>query len=451
MSLPFALTSWDNPKHARDACVRHPHRCSIPSVRLLLVMQVLTVLASALVASLLLSLPMTVVNSSPSPPLQQPPTLTRRSPFSSRLSGIFLNTGPPHRTRRPVLTPDASDTTQQAPTRWCASCTKSLLWFLLFVYCALFVLLAFSHRAQTYIIYLHWVRPPSFLFPLSRLNPYRLASSARVVQQQHLRGWHLLPPGPPFVDGSERHFDHLLARPAQRVVIFFHGSSGTRACPGKRVDTIRLLAAHFQAHIVTFDYSGFGDSGGRPSEEQLNADARSIFDWVQERVSEDTDVIVYGQSLGTFAAVDLVAHLSDKSAGVEAEDIGTRVVILDAPPASLVDAALTHPVARPFRILPKTDSFFRYVLREKLDSTAKVQRIRIPLLILHGEQDAMITIQQGERLYEAALKGGNADVKFVRFPTCGHNNVNAAPEYLRVIHQFFEKHLSDQCRLKPRP
>lgn len=54
--------------------------CCIPSIRLLRLVHVLTALTSALIASLLLSLSLTVVNSSPSPPLQHPPTLKTRSP-----------------------------------------------------------------------------------------------------------------------------------------------------------------------------------------------------------------------------------------------------------------------------------------------------------------------------------------------------------------------------------
>lgn len=70
-----------------------------------------------------------------------------------------------------------------------------------------------------------------------------------------------------------------------------------------------------------------------------------------------------------------------------------------------------------------------------IDSTVKVQRIRIPLLVLRREEDPVITIQYGDRLYAAALKGGNAN-KFFRFPTCGHNSFSAVLQYLRIDNGF---------------
>lgn len=345
-----------------------------------------------------------------------------------------------------AMTPITStDTASSSPAPFLPRIKPLLLAFIC-LYLLIFLLLTFSHRVQTYLIYMHWLRPP-FFYPLHTLEPYRLASSARVVSHNHLRGWHLLPPGPPFVDGSPAHFDTLLSRPDQRVVIFFHGNSGTRSCPTKRVDSIKFLAAHLRAHVITFDYSGFGDSSGRPSEQQLNDDAAAVFQWVHARVAPETDVIVYGQSLGTFAAVDLAANLSRGPPPARRP----RAVILDAPPASLIDAALTHPIASPFRVLPYMPAFFRYCLKEKLDSIAKIRHVSMPLLILHGERDAMIGVEQGEKLYQAARGAGNDNVRFVRFPDRGHNDVNRAPHFLRVLHSFLDDALSTQCRIGREP
>eukprot|EP00177_Eucheuma_denticulatum_P005162 GFKZ01009401.1.p1 GENE.GFKZ01009401.1~~GFKZ01009401.1.p1 ORF type:complete len:350 (-),score=20.72 GFKZ01009401.1:666-1715(-) len=339
---------------------------------------------------------------------------------------------------------ESSDTTTTASG---LSCVKPILSYFLVIYLLSFVIFTFSARAQGYLVYLHWVRPPPFLYPLSNLRPYRLAGYARVIHQHNLGGWHLLPPGPPFYDGNSEHFDTLLARPNQRVILFFHGNCGTRAFPSKRVDLIRLLSSQLRAHVITFDYSGFGDSAGRPSAHQLHEDAKQALKWISKRISPDTDIIVYGQSLGTFAAVDLCACIAESPQIAGSGNV--KGVILDAPPASLVDAAMTHPVTRIFRVLPFMRRFFSFVARDPLDSKNKIGRISAPLLIMHGELDNMVDIGQGQELHRCALRGGNGDVQFVSVEGAGHTDVNAAPEFLRVVHRFLQRSLSSRCQLVP--
>lgn len=346
-------------------------------------------------------------------------------------------------------------------------------------------LLLFNQRAQNAIIFLHWLRPPAFLriAPLDNLMPWRLASSARVVvADSGIRGWHILPPGPPYppVEPSlraprfaaptcsserEQFFDAALAAPAgARVVIFFHGNSGTRGFPFKRVDMLRLLGAHLGAHVVTFDYSGFGDSPGLPSEAQLYRDARAAFDWVAARVNPTSaHIILYGQSLGTFAATHLASTLlprqldeadlasgnDDVLARVHSPSLEVtsllRALVLDAPPASVVDAAMTHPSCRIFRFIPRLRDIAAWALRNcALDNVRRAGEIdeRLPILILHGECDSFIPIEQGRKVFEAARARGNPDVRLVEFPGVGHVNVNAAHNFLSVLTEFVDEQLS---------
>lgn len=202
---------------------------------------------------------------------------------------------------------------------------------------------------------------------------------------------------------------------------------------------MRLLAANFAAHVVVFDYSGFGDSGGSPCEQQFNRDAREILQWVRKRAANDSDIILYGQSLGTFAAVDLAAHIAELPCG--GRDV-VRAVVLDAPPATLIDAAMTHPAALLFRVVPGVRRLFRAVLKDRFDSEGKMGMVRVPVLILHGKLDGMIAFEQGKRLHECAVEGGHEEAEFVAFPRAGHIDVNASPNYLRVVYEFLDKHLT---------
>ena len=131
--------------------------------------------------------------------------------------------------------------------------------------------------------------PRSFFFEL----PSRNITTA-TEDGLELHGWHILPAGAESVSVAHEHeheleheqraMDASLAR-ATRVVLYFHGIAGTRggvwaAVQSARVQLVRALAAHFGAHVVTFDYRGFGDCPGRPSEAGLLADARAAWGWL---------------------------------------------------------------------------------------------------------------------------------------------------------------------------
>ena len=73
------------------------------------------------------------------------------------------------------------------------------------------------------------------------------------------------------------------------LVIYFGGNA----------DDATRIALHVKGfEIVTFNYRGFVNSSGKPSEKAIFSDALQIFD----KYGEDRDVIVVGRSLGTGVA-----------------------------------------------------------------------------------------------------------------------------------------------------
>lgn len=311
---------------------------------------------------------------------------------------------------------------------------KSLLIFLFVLYFIIFFLLSTTQTAQSHLLYLHLLRPPVTFFPPTDLRRHNLTSSARNIKANNLRGYHLLPPGPPYPPSPS--FSTQLSAPRQRVILFFHGNAGTRATPSKRITHIKLLAAHLSAHVITFDYTGFADSPGTPSAAQLSLDATAMFDWIAARIAPDTDVILYGQSLGSFFAVSLAAAQGD--AIRTGHSLAARALILDAAPASIIDAALTHPAVAPFRVVPWCEPFLRGVVKEPLDTVGAIGRVAVPLLVMHGARDAMIAVEQGERIYREARERG-LDAQFVRFDAAGHNNVAREPTYLPALVAFVDR------------
>jgi pimeloyl-ACP methyl ester carboxylesterase len=191
------------------------------------------------------------------------------------------------------------------------------------------------------MIYLNWALHPNILKTLRDLRVYFHSHPARTVsamsgkgEHSTIYGWHLVPSGQEARDVAsalsagrgDDAFDASLAR-ATRVVLFFHGIAGCRGgvwaiSTSARVALVRALATQFgdSTHVVTFDYRGFGDCPGQPSEAGIVCDAHAAWAWVSSRVDPSKcSVVVYGQSLGSAVAARLVDELLISAAQARAK------------------------------------------------------------------------------------------------------------------------------------
>lgn len=119
--------------------------------------------------------------------------------------------------------------------------------------------------------------------------------------------WHILPSQ--YKDARETRYSDVFGDGAS-VIVYAHGNTGSRAVY-HRVQLYQQLSA-LGYHVVAFDYRGFGDSGGSPSEVGLLEDLELVWNWLLPQVG-DAHVFVYGHSLGTAPASKLAAQLSNSS------------------------------------------------------------------------------------------------------------------------------------------
>lgn len=169
-------------------------------------------------------------------------------------------------------------------------------------------------------------------------------------------------------------------RPATATVLYFHGNGGNLSYLDWLAD--RLSSRGFD--VLLFDYRGYGQSEGDVSDERgIYEDADAAYDFlVKERGVRPASLVLYGQSLGTTAAVDVAAR---KPCGG---------VILESGLSSASDMA-----AAIFPVLPR---FLRNLTRNKFDSVGKLPRVKCPVLVAHGDRDATIPVAQGRALFDAA-------------------------------------------------
>jgi fermentation-respiration switch protein FrsA (DUF1100 family) len=105
-------------------------------------------------------------------------------------------------------------------------------------------------------------------------------------------------------------------------------------------------------------------------------------------------IAAYGESLGSGQAVRLAAEKP------------VAAVVLEAPLTSTVDVARTTYFWLPLGM----------VITDKYDNERSIRSVTAPVLILHGERDAVIPVEMGWRIYRAANEPKRIEV----FPQGAH-------------------------------
>jgi fermentation-respiration switch protein FrsA (DUF1100 family) len=166
-------------------------------------------------------------------------------------------------------------------------------------------------------------------------------------------------------------------------------------------------------NIFVFDYRGFGNSSGKPSEQGLYKDARAAYDYLMTRNDIERDKIVaYGQSLGGPVAADLCLHRKLVALILEASFPSLKVYVGDIG-----------------GFLPT-----EWLVSEKFDTVSRVKRIHIPKLFVHGMDDEVIMFTEGRMLFNEALP----PKEFIPFDG-GHddNLFTISDTYKDRINKFF--------------
>ncbi|KAK6153122.1 hypothetical protein DH2020_012761 [Rehmannia glutinosa] len=156
-----------------------------------------------------------------------------------------------------------------------------------------------------------------------------------------------------------------------------------------------------------YDYSGYGQSSGKPSEQNTYADIEAAFKCLEENYgTKQEDLILYGQSVGSGPTLDLAARLPR-----------LRAVVLHSPILSGV------------RVMYAVKRTYWFDIYKNID---KMPLVNCPVLIIHGTADEVVDFSHGKQLWELCkekyeplwIKGGN------------HCNLELYPEYIRLLKKF---------------
>lgn len=193
-------------------------------------------------------------------------------------------------------------------------------------------------------------------------------------------------------DGFELAAGWRRAAPDMPTLLFFHGNGAD--WQSTAFVTRRLAFAGYG--VLAAEYRGYGGNPGRPSEKGLYEDGRAAWRFLREHGLNPDGIVLVGNSLGSGVATQLAAETEP------------RALVLVSPFDSLEETA-----SRAMRWLP-----VRLLLRDRYANTEKMAAIRAPVLILHGEEDSLIRLEQAQALAKA-----RDDAELVTYPGWGHDLV----------------------------
>jgi len=136
-------------------------------------------------------------------------------------------------------------------------------------------------------------------------------------------------------------------------------------------------------NVLAIDYRGFGESGGKPSEEGLYNDALTAYNYLNKTIKISPErIIIYGHSLGAAVAIDLATKVQAgaivaKAAFKSVPDMGQQL----------------------YPFLP-----MNLLVKNKFMSIDKVSSIAYPKLFIHSIEDEIISINDGKALFEKAIQ-----------------------------------------------
>ena len=195
------------------------------------------------------------------------------------------------------------------------------------------------------------------------------------------------------------------------VMLYLHGAR-------RNVDSSVFRIRHMRElgfAVLAIDYRGFGRSSDElPSEATVNEDARAGWSWLESKYP-NRDRYIFGHSLGGAIAVRLATEVDDAK-GLIVEGTFTSI------PAVFQTMK--------WGWLPITP-----LITQRFDSADRIAKVKVPVLVVHGDSDGLIPPALGRALYERAA----APKRFVLVEGGTHYSTNSRGQrqYKDALRELF--------------
>uniref|UniRef100_A0A0D9WSC8 Serine aminopeptidase S33 domain-containing protein n=1 Tax=Leersia perrieri TaxID=77586 RepID=A0A0D9WSC8_9ORYZ len=204
--------------------------------------------------------------------------------------------------------------------------------------------------------------------------------------------------------GTEVVAVHVRQPGARLTVLYSHGNA---ADLGQMYELFIELSTHLNVNLMGYDYSGYGQSSGKPSEQNTYADIEAAYRCLVETYgATEQNIILYGQSVGSGPTLDLASRLPH-----------LRAVVLHSP------------ILSGLRVMYPVKHTYWFDIYKNID---KVPLVKCPVLVIHGTADDIVDCSHGRALWELSkvkyeplwVKGGN------------HCNLELYQDYIKHLKKF---------------
>ena len=195
------------------------------------------------------------------------------------------------------------------------------------------------------------------------------------------------------------------------LLLYLHGAGRNVHASAFRIEHMRELGFS----VLAIDYRGFGRSTAElPSEAMVYEDAKAAWTWLAEQ-HPGRPRYVFGHSLGGAIAIHLASEVDDM-----------RGLMVEGTFTSIPEVFQTMK----WGWLPVTA-----LITQRFESVAKIEKVKAPVLIVHGSRDRLIQPSLGQALYDRA-KGKK---KFVLVEGGTHYTTNSMgrPQYREALKELF--------------
>jgi len=186
-------------------------------------------------------------------------------------------------------------------------------------------------------------------------------------------------------DGLSIRAFYRAAEQNRPTIVYFHGNGGT--LHGSAAANAMFAREGFGLLLV--NYRGYGGNPGAPSEDGFYEDGRAAMAFLGAQGVAPSDTVLIGNSIGSGTAMQMAAEFSPKA------------LVLSAPFTSVPDVAAQRMGWLPVRLLAK----------DHFDNAAKIGGLDLPVLVQHGQADALIPPAHGRILAGLAQ---NAELQLFR-------------------------------------
>lgn len=197
---------------------------------------------------------------------------------------------------------------------------------------------------------------------------------------------------------------HISHPKATATMLYSHGNA---ADLGQMYELFVEITIRLRINLMGYDYSGYGQSSGKPSEYNTYADIDAVYKCLKEKYGvKDEQLILYGQSVGSGPTIDLASRLPN-----------LRGVVLHSP------------ILSGLRVLYPVKRTYWFDIYKNID---KIGAINCPVLVIHGTADEVVDCSHGKQLWELCkvkyeplwVNGG------------GHCNLELYPEFIKHLRKF---------------